>query len=245
MKKWDLQNNFQFSISNFQLDKLTTILLQNRGIKTKKEIEEFLNPILESLTVQNLGIDKRNLQKSLKRIKKAIERKEKIIVFGDYDVDGITGSAILWETLNSLGADVMPYIPHRVQEGYGLSKVGIDNLMKIYPDSKLIITVDNGIVANEAVKYTNSLGLEVIITDHHVPGKSKPKAYAIVHTTSVCGAAVAWILSRALIRCPVSLRPRPASSPASQSAGARRGSPALATPRCLLYLHRRKTGILF
>src|SRR3989304_10596222 len=133
MKKWDLQNNFQFSVSNFQLDKLTTILLQNRGIKTKKEIEEFLNPILESLTVQNLGIDKRNLQKSLKRIKKAIERKEKIIVFGDYDVDGITGSAILWETLNSLGADVMPYIPHRVQEGYGLSKVGIDNLMKIYP----------------------------------------------------------------------------------------------------------------
>ncbi|MBI4097506.1 MAG: single-stranded-DNA-specific exonuclease RecJ, partial [Candidatus Levybacteria bacterium] len=126
----------------------------------------------------------------------AIEKKEQIIIFGDYDADGVSGTAILWETLNSLSANVMPYIPHRVEEGYGLSVKGIENLLKTFPNTKLIITVDNGIVANKAVEFANSLGLDVIITDHHVPGKNLPKAYSIVHSTKICGAGVAWFFSK-------------------------------------------------
>ncbi|MEK9176390.1 MAG: single-stranded-DNA-specific exonuclease RecJ [Patescibacteria group bacterium] len=183
-------------LKKFDEEQLLKLLLENRGINSKKEIKEFLNPKLESLTVKNLGIDKKSLLRSLARIKTAIEKKERIIVFGDYDVDGITGTAVLWETLNSLSANAMPYIPHRVSEGYGLSKIGIENLIKQYEDVKLIITVDNGIVANEAVGFAKSKNIEVIITDHHVPDNKLPKAYSIVHSTKICGAAVAWFLSK-------------------------------------------------
>ncbi len=198
MKKWDLLNNFQFSIFNFQKDKLTKILLENREIKTKKQREEFLNPKLESLTPDNLNIDKKELSKTLKRIKKAIEKKELIVIFGDYDTDGVSGTAILWETLSGLKAKAMPYIPDRLEEGYGLSRKGIENLRKQYGEVSLIITVDNGIVANEPVEFANSLGIDVIITDHHVPSKKLPRAFAIVHSTKICGAAVGWFLSRFL-----------------------------------------------
>ncbi|MDE2588104.1 MAG: single-stranded-DNA-specific exonuclease RecJ, partial [Patescibacteria group bacterium] len=126
--------------------------------------------------------------------------KEKIIVFGDYDVDGITGTAVLWETLYKQGADVTPYIPHRVDEGYGLSIKGIENVLTQFPDTRLIITVDNGIVANEAVAFANKKGIDVIITDHHTIGEKLPDAFTIVHTIKLCGAGVAWILSREITR---------------------------------------------
>jgi single-stranded-DNA-specific exonuclease len=132
------------------------------------------------------------------RLVTAIEKKEKIIVFGDYDVDGITGTAILWETLHYLGAKTLPYIPHRLDEGYGLSIKGIENVKNEQPDVSLIITVDNGIVANEAVKFANTQGIEVIITDHHTIGVKLPEAYSIVHTTKLCGAGVAYVLTRKL-----------------------------------------------
>ncbi len=194
MKKWEILNTYE----KFDKDKIIEILLSNRGIKTKKEIDSFFNPELSDLTAQNLEINKEDLKKAVKRINLAISKKERIIVFGDYDVDGITGTAILWETLNSMKANVMPYIPNRIEEGYGLSKVGIENLKNIYPDTSLIITVDNGIVASPAVEFANSLGIDVIITDHHAPEKTNPKAFAIVHSTKICGSAVAWFLSREL-----------------------------------------------
>lgn len=125
MKKWELENKSQVTDSKSQLVKL---LLANRGIKTKQEIEDFLNPKLENVTPQAVNINSAQLKKALARIKKAIAEKQKIIVFGDYDVDGVCGTAILWETLNSLGADVLPYIPSRFEEGYGLSETGIKNL---------------------------------------------------------------------------------------------------------------------
>src|ERR1041385_7653444 len=113
MKKWE----FIGKTNDIGKTKdLIALLLKNRGIKTKKEREEFIHPNLESITTTAVGIDTKHLTKALKRIKKAIEKKEQIIVFGDYDVDGITGSAILWETLHKLGANVLPYIPHRVDE---------------------------------------------------------------------------------------------------------------------------------
>jgi single-stranded-DNA-specific exonuclease len=181
-----------------KIQEIIAIVLKNRDIKTKKEVEEFLHPQLRSVTVTNVEIDTKQLAKTLKRIHKAIEKKEQIIVFGDYDVDGITGTAVLWETLHGIGANVMPYIPHRVDEGYGLSIKGIENVLIQFPDTKLIITVDNGIVANEAVTFANSKGVDVIITDHHTVGKKLPDAFAIVHTIKLCGAAVAWMLSREL-----------------------------------------------
>jgi single-stranded-DNA-specific exonuclease len=204
MKKWDLQNTTKFDPKSFDVQKLINLLLQNRGIKTKKEVEEYLNPRIDSLTAESLDISEKDLQKAKARIEKAIRSKEQIVVFGDYDVDGVVGAAIIWESLNKLGANIMPYIPHRIEEGYGLSKLGIDNLLEKYPDTKIIITVDNGIVASEAVDYANSLGLQVIITDHHVPGESMPKAFAIVHSTKICGAAVGWFFTQQLTRESVS-----------------------------------------
>ncbi len=196
MKKWETVNKFRIQNSEFRIDELIKILLENRGIKTKKEREEFLDPKLETVTPDSVGIDKKHLQQALKRIQKAIDQKEQIAVFGDYDVDGICGAAILWETLYGLGAMVVPYIPHRIDEGYGLSIQGIENLKSQVSNLKLIITVDNGIVANEAVVHANKNGIDVIITDHHVPSKKLPKAHSIVHTTKLCGTGVAYLLAQ-------------------------------------------------
>jgi single-stranded-DNA-specific exonuclease len=189
MKKWQVENTSKNK-------DLISLLLENRGIKTKKAQESFLHPNLSEVTTQAVKINKLQLKKARQRIKKAIKNKEKVIIFGDYDVDGICGTAILWETLNTLGVDVMPYIPSRFEEGYGLSKKGIENLKTKYGDCSLIVTVDNGIVASEAVDFANENGIDVIITDHHVLAKKLPNALATVHTTLVCGAGVAWLLAQ-------------------------------------------------
>jgi single-stranded-DNA-specific exonuclease len=195
MKKWQVEGSGK-KLEN--LKDLIEILLKNRGI-SKKDKESFLSPSFSSITLSSLKINKKELKKALVRIKKAIENREKIIVYGDYDVDGVTASAILWETLNRLKADVMPYIPSRFDEGYGLSKEGIDNLLK-KQNVSLIITVDNGIVANESIKYAKEKGIDVIVTDHHLPSKNLPKAFAVVHTTLLCGAGVSYILSKELLK---------------------------------------------
>jgi single-stranded-DNA-specific exonuclease len=219
MKKWQVErseipHSGIIQSSKFKVDNLIKALLANRGIKTKKEIESFLNPKLSEVTIQSVKINKIQIEKAIRRIEKAIKNKEKIIVFGDYDVDGVCGSAILWETLNSKGADVLPYIPSRFDEGYGLSMNGISNLKSQISNVKLIITVDNGIVAHEAVDFANKNGIDVIITDHHVPSKKLPDALAIVHTTALCGAGVAWLLAQKLgaLRGPVRSFPVPLSS---------------------------------
>lgn len=202
MKKWNLLSKSQITNSKIQKEELLDILLENRGIKIKEK-EDFLNPSLSKISLSAVGINKQQVLKALKRIKKAIKNNEQIIVFGDYDVDGICGSAILWETLNSLGAKVLPYIPSRFEEGYGLSKIGISNVQSQISNIKLIITVDNGIVANKAVDFAKKQGIDVIITDHHTPSKKHPKAFSIIHTTNVCGAGVAYLLSSELTRGPV------------------------------------------
>ncbi len=199
MRNWNILNNTK----NAKTDHLIDLLLANRGINTKTERENFLNPKLEEVTIKSVGIDVKHLAKAIKRIKLAIKKQEQIVVFGDYDVDGITGAAILWETLHGLNARVMPYIPHRIDEGYGLSILGIDNIKN--PDSKikdasLIITVDNGIVATDAINYAREQGIDVIITDHHVVSDNPPKAHSIVHTTQLCGAGVAYLLTKEILK---------------------------------------------
>jgi len=171
-------------------------LFLNRGLKTGKQQEEFLNPKDPyRLTPKEVGISPVQLIKALKRIKKAIKNKEPIIVYGDYDTDGVCATAILWETLNKLGAQVMPFIPKR-EEGYGLKVDRIDLMAK--EGVRLIITVDQGIVHSKQVAHAKKIGIDVIITDHHQPGEKIPPAAAIVQTTKLAGVGVAWFLAHYL-----------------------------------------------
>lgn len=193
MKKWKILNTAK-------IQEVLPCLLENRGLKTRVEIEEFLNPSLTSVTIKSVAINPSELKKAVTRITTAIKDKESIVVYTDYDVDGLCAGAIIWETLYNLGAKVMPYVPHRVSEGYGLSRKGIDQIYKEYPQLSLIITVDHGVSAREQVEYAKSFGIDVIITDHHLPPTQLPKAMAIIHTTALSGSGVAWILSQALVQ---------------------------------------------
>lgn len=179
---------------------IVSTLLANREIKTPKQKKEFFSPTPpEKLALKQLGISKLEVGKALKRIKKALKTKEKVIVYGDYDADGICGTAILWEALYSLGLNVLPYIPERFSEGYGLNIESIQKLKKENKNLGLIITVDHGIVANKKVDLARKLGIDVIITDHHEIGKIRPSAFATIHTTKISGSAVAWVLARELV----------------------------------------------
>lgn len=170
-------------------------LLINRGIKDAKEKEQFFHPKLSDFEkdLQIPGIEKAN-----KRILQVIKKDELIIVYGDYDVDGICGAAILYKALTFLGARVLPYIPHREKEGYGLSKIGLEFARD--SGASVVITVDNGIAAIDQAKFAKDLGFDLIITDHHIPAKEKPAAYAVVHSTKMCGAAVAWWLIKGIVK---------------------------------------------
>lgn len=179
------------------LEKVIDILLKNRGITTKKQKEDFFNPPKPSkIKLTDLSIKKSEMEKTLKRIKKAKKNNEMVIVYGDYDSDGVCATAIMWEVLNALKVKTMPHLPDRFEEGYGINKESIDTLLLQYPSLGLIITVDNGIVASDAVNYAKKKGIDVIITDHHQAGEKYPKALSVVHTDKVCGAAVAWIVAR-------------------------------------------------
>jgi single-stranded-DNA-specific exonuclease len=181
--------------------KIVTKLLKNRGIKTKKDKEEFFSPVKpEKISLRDLGIKKPALVKAIKRIEKAKDNKEKVIIYGDYDADGICATAILWECLYSLGIDALPYIPERFSEGYGIKGKSVKELKKKYSGLGLVITVDNGIVAKGAVEKVNKLGIDVIVTDHHQKGKKLPKAHSIIHTVNTSGSAISWIFARELRR---------------------------------------------
>jgi single-stranded-DNA-specific exonuclease len=173
-------------------------LLSLRGISSEAS-DAFLRPRLDDVTLESVGLSDDACQTIIRRIKTAVEHNEQIVVYGDYDVDGITASAILWETLHVLTPRVVPYIPHRIDEGYGLSKKGIDQLSLKYPQGGVLITVDNGIVAHEAVGYAHEHQWDVIITDHHAPSETLPDAYAIFHTTRLCGAGVAYLLRNRIL----------------------------------------------
>lgn len=173
-------------------------LLKNRGLTTKKEIDEFLHPKDPSKVLpEEVDINVSQLKKAITRIKKAINNNESIVVYGDYDADGVCATAVMWETLYEMKANVMPYIPHRIEEGYGFSISGIDKVIKEY-DPKLIITVDHGITGNKKIDYAKKRGIDVIITDHHVKPKKLPKAYAIIHTTKLCAAGISWLVVKEL-----------------------------------------------
>jgi len=174
---------------------LIELLLKNRQIKDK---EEFLNPTHPSkISLTDFGF-KKELKKTLKLLKKIKKDNQMVVVYTDYDADGITGGAILWETLHHLGFKAMPYVPHRKKEGYGFSKQGLDNVKKKY-NPALIISVDHGITASEKVSYAKKLGIPTIITDHHLkPVKLPDDAEAIIYIPELSGSGVAYFFAKEL-----------------------------------------------
>lgn len=177
-------------------------LLVNRSIVEPAEAERFLNPSFEHLHDPFLF---RDMAKAVERIKRAIAGGESITVYGDYDVDGITACAIMHQYLNGRNADVKVYIPSRHAEGYGLNAEAIFSIAQ--SGTTLIITVDCGVTAVEEVEKAKSLGIDVIITDHHICTRQKPGAFAVIATSDesdtypfkdLCGAGIAAKLVQAL-----------------------------------------------
>ena len=178
-KQWIVQPVDDRSIQLAKSLKLCPLLAQvliNRGITDAPAASAFLRPKLTELIApeQMPGIEA-----AVHRISRAIKNKEKIVIYGDYDVDGIAGVAILLTVIRLLGGDVDYYIPHRIDEGYGLNAEAVESLSK--SGSKLLITVDCGITAINSADLAGQLGLELIVTDHHQPGLQLPAAVAIVH----------------------------------------------------------------
>ena len=199
MKKWVILNSLKINsiVSSKAIKDIIHILLENRGLKKQKEINEFLSPSVESLTIEKVGLNEKELHNAKVRILKAIENNETIVVYTDYDVDGVSSGTIAWEVLYHLGAKVMPYVPHRIEEGYGLSNIGIDNVKKQFNPS-LIITVDHGVSAYAQVGYAKKLGVDVIIIDHHTLPSKLPEVEALIHTVSLCATGIAWFFANYL-----------------------------------------------
>ena len=178
-KKWEICKTDKEKVAELQekykINKLLATLLVNRKIISEAEITKFLNP-KRSDFYNPFGMP--DMEKAINRILKAIENGEKIIIYGDYDVDGITSVAVLKSFLEERGLQIGVYIPNRLNEGYGLNKEAI----KFISDNgyQLMITVDCGITATEEIEYAKSLGIETIITDHHEPIEILPDAVAVV-----------------------------------------------------------------
>ena len=151
-------------------------LLYNRGYQDPTSATSFVK--MENEMLRN-PFDMADMMKGVQRIKKALDENEKITVYGDYDVDGVTSVCTLYLYLKSLGANVEYYIPNRSGEGYGVSVSAIDSIKE--GGTKLIITVDTGITANEEVTYAKSVGIDFLITDHHECRSDLPEASAVIN----------------------------------------------------------------
>jgi single-stranded-DNA-specific exonuclease len=180
---------------------LVAQLLVNRGLAPGDRAETFLTPQLRDLhPPQALP----GALEAASRIIKAIQNRERIVLYGDYDVDGTTGVAILWHMLKCAGADVGFYVPHRIEEGYGLN---IDAVRRLIDEgARLIVSIDCGITATDVADLARAAGIGLIITDHHTPQDTIPKADVIVHpglgsgypNPNLCGAGVAFKLAWAI-----------------------------------------------
>jgi single-stranded-DNA-specific exonuclease len=194
-KKWIIRNSD---------DSLNIIakLLKNRGIDSPEKAEWFFNGSLANLHDPALL---KEMDKAVKRIKKAIENKEKIMIFGDYDVDGITATAILYDFLKKAGAEIHYTLPNREKDGYGLKEYFIKQFKDI--GIGLIVTVDCGTSNFKEIKLANELGIDVVVTDHHSLPEKLPDAHAIVNpkqleclypNKDICGSSIAYKLVTAL-----------------------------------------------
>ncbi len=178
-RKWEFYNQDENLVQKIakehNISELLAVILVNRGITQKKDIDIFLNPTRKDFHDPYSMPD---MEKAVNRILKAIDEKEKVIIYGDYDVDGITSITVLKKFLKERGLDVGYYIPNRLDEGYGLNKDAIEKIAE--EGYKLIITVDCGISGIEEIKFAYEKGMEVIVTDHHEPLEELPDALAVV-----------------------------------------------------------------
>lgn len=180
MKVWSVAKvNKERAIAmanKLEIPPLLAMMLDIRGITKEEDVINFLQ---ENKDFSDPFLMK-DMDKAVERITTAVENGEKICVYGDYDADGVTSTSLLYSYLrDSLGADVMFYIPTRTGEGYGMNKGAVDKIHSL--GVTLIITVDNGISAREEIDYTNSLGIDTVITDHHMPSGAIPNAVAVVN----------------------------------------------------------------
>ena len=180
MKVWSVAKvNKERAIAmanKLEIPPLLAMMLDIRGITKEEDVINFLQ---ENKDFSDPFLMK-DMDKAVERITTAVENGEKICVYGDYDADGVTSTSLLYSYLrDSLGADVMFYIPTRTGEGYGMNKGAVDKIHSL--GVTLIITVDNGISAREEIDYGNTLGIDTVITDHHMPSGAIPKAVAVVN----------------------------------------------------------------
>jgi len=170
-------------------------LLKARGLEDEEAAKAFLNGACQPWDPMLLP----DMDKAVARVRQAIEEQQKILVFGDYDCDGVTATVILYDYLENAGADVLYYIPEREGEGYGLNNTVVGRMKEA--GVKLIVTVDNGVTANEEIACANRQGMDVVVTDHHKPGSRLPDAVAVVDPhradsrypfAGLCGAGVAF-----------------------------------------------------
>lgn len=195
--------NFIKELESYSISKNIAKILNARNITDMTVVKKYFSDEYEE------GYDPflmHDMQKAVDRINEAIENEEKILVYGDYDADGITSTVLLVETLISMGANVSSYIPNRFEEGYGPNKEAFTKI--INSGISLIITVDNGIAGVEEVNLANELGCDVIVTDHHKIQDTMPNAYAIIHPEhpdgnypfkKLAGVGVAFKLAHALL----------------------------------------------
>lgn len=205
-KKWEFYNQEQEKVKKlvekFKISELLATVLVNRNIVEDDDVELFLNPTRNDFHDPYLMPD---MKPAVQRIINAIKNNEKTIIYGDYDVDGITSITVLSKFLKERGLNVESYIPNRLNEGYGLNKAAIKKIAD--EGFKLIITVDCGISGTEEVEYAYNLGMEVIVTDHHEPLDELPKALAVIDCkrkdskypfNSLAGVGVAFKLIQAI-----------------------------------------------
>ncbi|UMT74781.1 single-stranded-DNA-specific exonuclease RecJ [Staphylococcus roterodami] len=204
--KWKLKKPTEYineeTISKFKLTPIVKKILESKAIVDEQDIQS----IIADIDINHDPNQLSDMSKAVERIKNAISNDEKILVYGDYDADGVTSTTILVTTLKLLGAQVGWHIPNRFTEGYGPNELAFRNAHD--EGISLIITVDNGIQGHNEIKMVQELGVDVIVTDHHEIGRTLPEAYAIVHPMhpafdypfqQLCGAGVAYKLSQALI----------------------------------------------
>ena len=174
IKEVDIQKVQQLNIEQ-NIPSIIAAVLINRGLDNPVVINKFFNPSIDNLYNPFLMSD---MDKAVNRLKKAISNKEKIVILGDYDVDGTTATAFLYLFLQEIGLEVIYYIPDREKEGYGVSNRGIDFAIK--SSANLIITCDCGINSINEIEYANKNNIDIIVTDHHEPAEVLPDALAIL-----------------------------------------------------------------
>jgi len=196
------------------IEDIIEIILKEREIEDK---EAFLSPPSPTaLTLKDFGYKKKDINTLIATLSRIYISHGTIVVYTDYDADGITGGAILWETLHLLGFHVMPYVPNRITEGYGFSNKGLNTIKKQY-DPNLIISVDHGITAVDQIRYAKEkLGIPIIVTDHHHKQEHIPTdAELIVHIPALSGSGVAYFVAKEIYTSFCHRQPNSGSNTAS------------------------------